>query len=220
MVLGSLTGWLMVFVLIGRKEITTFFYIFMFLTVISLCLDSGVIPIGSDPYKYFVAVQAGLASALCVCLLINGLIGFQVYEDGTALSVWLLRVVSFVWFFIVGGVAVCTFNGYLGMGPQNTMLLFILLYIVNALWLAAYVCAQIFLVIGTLEDRWPMGDIAFGVFFFAIGQVLLNAFSTKICDQVVHYFDGLFAATICNLLGVMMVYKVWRNTGLENRSLT
>jgi hypothetical protein len=67
---------------------------------------------------------------------------------------------------------------------------------------------QIILVTRTLEDRWPLGDIAFGVFAFAIGQVILYAFSTQICNAVQHYLDGLFFATICNLLAVMMVYKV------------
>jgi hypothetical protein len=67
---------------------------------------------------------------------------------------------------------------------------------------------QIILVTRTLEDHWPLGDIAFGVFFFAIGQVILYAFSTQICNAVQHYLDGLFFATICNLLAVMMVYKV------------
>ena len=60
----------------------------------------------------------------------------------------------------------------------------------------------------TLQDRWPLGDISFGVFFFVLGQVILYAFSDKICDAVSHYVDGLFFATICNLLAIMMVYKV------------
>lgn len=180
----------------------------MLLTVISLCLDSGVVPIGSAPYAYFVAVQAGLSSALCTCLLINGFIGFQVYEDGTALSVWLLRLCSLVMFLVTGGVAICTFQGWAGLGPTNTTALFIVLYIINALFLFVYVACQVILVVGTLGDRWPMGDITFGVFFFVVGQVMLYVFSRKICDEVYHYLDGLFFASICNLLGVMMVYKV------------
>lgn len=204
------------FTAVGRKEITSFFYLFMLLTMVSLCLDCGVIPIGTAAYAYVVAVQAGLTSALCTCLLINGFIGYQVYEDGTPLSVWLLRIVSFVMFFITGGIAICTFQGYIGLSPTNTLPLFIVLYIVNALFIAIYVGAQIFLVLGTLEDRWPLGDIAFGAGFFVLGQVLLNAFSAKICDQVVHYFDGLFIGTICNLLGVMMVYKYWDSITRED----
>lgn len=193
---------------LGRKEITSFFYLFMLLTVISLCLDSGVVPIGSAPFAYFVAVQAGLTSALCTCLLINGFIGFQVYEDGTPLSVWLLRFSTILMFVVTGGVAICTFQSWIGLSPTKTMALFIVLYVVNALFLFVYVACQVILVMGTLEDRWPLGDIVFGVFFFVVGQVLLYAFSDKLCDKVYHYLDGLFFASICNLLGVMMVYKV------------
>lgn len=180
----------------------------MVLTVLSLCLDSGVIPIGSTAHRYFVAVQSGLISATCTCLLINGFIGFQVYEDGTTLSVWLLRSVSTLMFLITGGVALGTFNSWAGLSPSNTTALFVLLYIINALFLFIYVVCQVLLVVGTLEDRWPLGDIAFGVFFFIAGQVIMYAFGQKICDEVQHFFDGIFFASICNLLGVMMVYKV------------
>ena len=82
------------------------------------------------------------------------------------------------------------------------------LYLLNAIQLFIYVGMQILLVTRTLRDRWPLGDIAFGVFFFVVGQVILYAFSAKICTAVSHYLDGLFFATVCNLLGVMMVYKV------------
>ena len=194
----------------GRKEITSFFYLFMLLTVLSLCLDSGVIPIGSATHAYFVAAQAGLTSAMCTCLLINGFIGFQVYEDGTTLSVWLMRGCSLAMFLLTGAIAACTFNGYGGFAPAKTTALFVLLYVVNGLFLFIYVCCQILLVLGTLEDRWPLGDIAFGVFFFVLGQVLMYTFSARICEEVYHFFDGLFFASICNLLAVMMVYKVAR----------
>jgi Chitin synthase export chaperone len=180
----------------------------MALTFCSLCLDSGVIPPGSSPLPYFVAVQSGLTSALCVCLLINGFVGFQLYEDGTKLSVWLLRTVSFAFFIISGLVSLATFKDWAGLGPTHTVGLFVVLYIVSGLCLLVYVIMQVILVTRTLEDRWPLGDIAFGVFFFTIGQVILYAFSDQICNAVQHYLDGLFFATTCNLLAVMMIYKV------------
>lgn len=192
----------------GRKEITSFFYLFMLLTFLSLCLDSGVIPIGTTAYAYFVAVQCGLVGAVCTSLLVNGFIGYQVYEDGTKLSLWTLWGSCILMFFLNGFVAICTFLEVAGLSPTKTTALFVLLYVINGLFLAIYVCAQLFLVLGTLEDRWPIGDIAFGVIFFVAGQVMLYAFSRKICIEIKHYLDGMFFASICNLLGVMMVYKV------------
>jgi hypothetical protein len=192
----------------GRKEISMFFYLYMILTFISLCVDAGAVPPGSGPYPYFVAIQAGLASALVTCLLINGFVGFQIYEDGTPLSLWTLRISSTVAFAISFLISIATFEDWAGFGPTNTVGLFVVLYILNGLQLLVYVSLQTLLVVRTLQDRWPLGDIAFGVFFFVIGQVLLYAFSSKICDSASHYVDGLFLATTCNLLGVMMVYKV------------
>lgn len=188
----------------------------MLLTVVSLVLDAGVAAPGSAAYPYFAAAQNGLVSALCTCLLINGFVGFQLYEDGTTLSVWLLRLCSLAMFVIGGAVNLLTFKGWAGLSPQNPVGIFVVTYIVNAIFLFVYVVSQIILVVGTLEDRWPLGDIGFGIFFFVIGQVILYVFSDTICDNVQHYLDGLFFATICNLLGVMMVYKYWDSITRED----
>jgi len=204
------------FTAVGRKEIISFFYIYMLLSFISLVLDSGVIPPGSSAYPYFAAVQNGLTSALAVCLLINGFVGFQLYEDGTTLSVWLLRTVSFAMFIITFLVSLATFKGWAGLGSTNTVGLFVVLYLVSGVALLVYVVMQVILVVNTLQDRWPLGDIAFGAFFFVIGQVILYVFSNKICNAVQHYLDGLFFATICNLLAVMMVYKYWDSITRED----
>lgn len=181
-----------------------FFYLYMALTFTSLILDAGVIPAGNGAYPWFVAVQNGFASAMCMCLLINGFVGFQLYEDGTALSVWLLRILTTVMFVISGAVSLVTFK----VAGTNTVGMFVVLYIFNAIFIAVYVIMQILLVVNTLQDRWPLGDIGFGVFFLIIGQVILYVFSVRICEVASHYLDGLFFATTCNLLAVMMVYKV------------
>lgn len=180
----------------------------MLLTVCSLLLDCGVVPPGSGAYPYFVAVQAGLSSSTCICLMINGFVGFQLYEDGTTLSVWLLRICSITMFIISFAVSILTFKGVAGLGPTNTVGLFVVVYLFNALFLFVYVVMQVILVVGTLQERWPLAHIFFGVLFFVVGQVLLYTSSRQLCDAIQHYMDGLFFATVFNLLAVMMVYKV------------
>ena len=197
------------FTAVGRKEILTFFYIYLFLTCISLILDAGVIeatPTGAFPY--FVAIQNGLAGALCMSLLVNGFVGFQLYEDGTNLSVWLLRGTCLGMFIVEFAVSLLTFKGWGGAGPEKTTVLFAVLYVIPALFLFVYLVMQVFLVINTLQDRWPLGDLVFGTLFFVAGQVLLYALGTSICEGTSHYLDSIFFATVCNLLAVMMVYKV------------
>jgi len=197
------------FTAVGRKEILTFFYIYLLLTCISLVLDAGVIPaIDSGAFPYFVAIQNGLTGALCMSLMVNGFVGFQLYEDGTTLSVWMLRATCLGMFIVEFAVSLLTFKGWAGIGPENTTILFVVLYIIPALFLLVYVVMQFFLVVNTLQDRWPLGDLAFGVFFIVVGQVILYALGTTICEETSHYLDAVFFATICNLLAVMMVYKV------------
>lgn len=192
----------------GRKEIITFFYLYFLLTIISLILDTGVAPPGSSAYPYFVAIQNGLASATCISLMINGFVGFQLFEDGTPLSVWLLRSCSAIMFAITFLVSLATFKSWGALGPTNTTGLFVVLYILSAIFLFIYLVMQVLLVLGTLQDRWPLGGIILGLAFFIVGQILLYQFGTDICEGCSHYVDGVCFATACNLFAVMMVYKV------------
>lgn len=204
------------FTAVGRREIATFLYFYMILTIFSLILDAGVVPPASTPLPYFAAVQIGLAGATCLCLFMTGLLGFQMYEDGTAFSVWLLRISSIIWGTISFLIAILTFKGTGALSPTNTAGLFVVMYIINGILLAVYVVMQLLLVTRTLQDRWPLGDIFFGVLFFIIGQVILYALGKTICDTAQHYLDGLFFATITNLLAVMMVYKFWDSITTED----
>jgi len=140
--------------------------------------------------------------------MINGFVGFQLYEDGTTLSVWLLRICSVTMFLISFAVSLLTFKSWAGLNPENTVGLFVVVYVFSALFLFIYVIMQILLVLGTLQERWPLWNIGVGVFALVIGQVLLYVLSDTLCKGVAHYMDGLFFATLLNLLAVMMVYKV------------
>jgi hypothetical protein len=140
--------------------------------------------------------------------MINGFVGFQLYEDGTTLSVWLLRVCSIVMFLIGFAVSLLTFKSWGGLGPENTIGIFVVVYIFSALFVAVYIVMQLILVVGTLQERWPLLHIFFGVLAFVMGQVVLYQFSHAICDTAEHYLDALFFSTLANLLAVMMVYKV------------
>lgn len=67
-----------------------------------------------------------------------------------------------------------------------------------------------------MDDRWPIGDILFGIAFFTVAQLVLFAFSNMICDAIKHYIDGLFFFQLCMLLSVMMVYKYWDSITKED----
>ncbi|KAG0212732.1 Chitin synthase, class 7 [Mortierella sp. GBA30] len=201
---------------VGRKEIIMFFYLYMLVTIMDLLLTSGIIPTSSDVYQYFTGVHLGLISATFWCLLLNGFVGFQFAEDGTPLSLWSIRISSFAVFGAVTFLAIATFKGTGPFDPLKPVALWIVFFIFNGAALLIYVILQIVLVVNTLDDRWPLGDIVFGIAFFAAGQVILYAFSLDICNFAKHYIDGLFFGTICTLLSVMMVYKYWDSITKED----
>ncbi|KAL1916032.1 uncharacterized protein VTP21DRAFT_6036 [Calcarisporiella thermophila] len=201
---------------VGRKEIVMFFYLYMVTSFLEMLLVSGIIPTASNVYPYFTAVHIGLITTTFWLLMLNGFVGFQFAEDGTPASLWSLRLTSLFIFCVTTFIAIATFNRIGPFNPTTPTILWLIFFPLNALLVLIYVVSQVVLVVNTLDDRWPLGDISFGVVFFVIGQVTLFAFSVRICDVAKHYIDGFFFGTICNLLAVMMVYKYWDSITKED----
>ncbi|CAO3612148.1 unnamed protein product [Mucor hiemalis] len=201
---------------VGRQEIVMFFYLYMLTTLLDMLLVTGIIPTSSSAYPWFTAIHIGLICSTYWCLLLNGFVGFQFAEDGTPLSLWSIRISSFVWFLVTGFLAIGTFKGVAGLSYQNQAALWVFYIVLNYFMFFIYIVSQIILVINTLDDRWPLGDILFAAAFFTIGQVLMYVFSVFICDNTKHYVDGMFFGAICQLLTVMMIYKYWDSITKED----
>ncbi|KGG51740.1 hypothetical protein DI09_28p210 [Mitosporidium daphniae] len=113
-------------------------------------------------------------------------------------------------------VAFGTFTNSFGLSQRFSLLLFIIFFIFNLACLLIYVIIQIVLVLRTMDDRWPLGDIFFGILFFLLAQAIFWFLSPLICKLSVHYMDGLFFANTLILLSVMMVYKYWDSITKED----
>lgn len=195
---------------IGRTEMLTFYYLIIALLVSTLVVDCGVSPPSSLSYAYFVSVQLGLASASCICLLYNGFLCFQFWEDGTKFSMWLLRIISGSWFIVNFIISLITFKSWnTSLNPNATLALFIVTYVINALILFIYLVSQIILVIFALHNLWLIGALFLAVFFFVAGQICCYVIPLTICNGTHHYIDGLFFASLGNVFTIMMIYKFW-----------
>ncbi|KAJ2787166.1 Chitin synthase, class 7 [Coemansia interrupta] len=201
---------------VGRKEMVMFFYLYFILTVLDFLTISGIIPISSVVYPYFVAAYLGSTSALCWCLMLNGFIGYQWTEDGTALTLWTFRLTSLLIFGLMFFISIATFKEVGAFSKSHPIGLFIMYFIFNPFCLFVYVVLQIILVVNTLDEYWPLGNISFALVFFIIGQVIQIFLSDKICTAIKHYVDGVFFGTICTLLSVMMIYKYWDSITKED----
>jgi hypothetical protein len=159
--------------------------------------------------------MAVITSAIAV-LFMNGFVGFQWVEDGTWISVWIFRILALIVFGAMYFIALATFKGIAGMSPSNSMVLYIIFLIFNPAMILLYFVLQLVLVIFSLEDRWPIGDLLFGAFFFVSGIAVLLVFSNQLCHLASHYIDGMFLGSLFILLAVMMVYKYWDSITAED----
>ena len=194
---------------VGRKEILTFFYLYLVVELLAIFLDTQIIPTANNAYPWIAAIYTGLVAATYCCLLLNGFIGFQFAEDGTPLSIWGLRGACLAMWALTFFITICTFQDVAGFSSSQPIGLWVMHFIWPAVCVVTYVVAQLVLVVRTLQDRWPLGDIVLGAAAFVVAQVILFAFGNTICTAVNHYIDGLFFYSLCILLGVMMVYKYW-----------
>ncbi|CDH50472.1 chitin synthase export chaperone [Lichtheimia corymbifera JMRC:FSU:9682] len=201
---------------VGRKEIVMFFYMYLLTLILEMLLLTGIIPISSPVYQWFTAIQLGLITSSWWCLMLNGFVGFQFAEDGTPMSLWSIRLSSLIIFLITGFIAIATFVELGPFSHRSPGALWVFYIIINGVFFITYVISQIVLVLRSLDDRWPLGDILFGFLFFIFGQVLMYIFSVAICDNTKHYIDGAFFNTICTLLAVMMIYKYWDSITKED----
>lgn len=201
---------------VGRKEIVIFFYTYLVDIVLEMLLLSGAIPASSSIYPYITAIYVGMYVATIVILLLNGFVGFQWAEDGTPTSLWIIRISGLLTFAITFFVSLATFLPFAGFNNENPILLFIILYVFCPTFLLIYFVLQIILVLKTLDDRWPLGDICFAAIFFIIGFIAKYILSEVICNIGDHYLDGMFCGVVCTLLSVMMVYKYWDSITKED----
>lgn len=119
-------------------------------------------------------------------------------------------------FFVTFFINIATFLEIAGFTATFTLPLFVIHYVFGIAMILIYVILQIVLVVNTLDDRWPLGDILFGLSFFIIAKLFELVFSTQICNAATHYIDGMFFGTTFTLLSVMMVYKYWDSITRED----
>ncbi|KAI8822370.1 chitin synthase III catalytic subunit [Fimicolochytrium jonesii] len=201
---------------VGRKEIVMFFYMYFLTIILEFLVVSGIIQTAHASYPYFAAAHIAMIITTLWCLLLNGFVGFQWAEDGTPLSLWSIRISSLVIWGLSFFINIATFTKMPGFSKTDPTALFVFYFVFSVAFILIYVVLQIVLVVNTLDDRWPLGDILVGFAFFVVGRIFEFVLSTKICDMAKHYVDGMFFGTICSLLAVMMVYKYWDSITKED----
>jgi hypothetical protein len=163
--------------------------------------------------------------------MLNGAVGYQLLDDGTAVSIGLLLISSVMVFVGTGYIALDTGFGWTGywddtLGtPNQAYALYTLYQLVPLIFLVIFFLLEAFLVLRVLGERKPMRKYSRPMCFkqansssvyllgaailFAIGQVFQYVISVHICEGTDGKINGGLFESLFTLLAVVMVWVFW-----------
>ncbi|KAI4208123.1 MAG: hypothetical protein LQ348_000323 [Seirophora lacunosa] len=181
----------------------------------------------------FTAVHLGAIVATLWVLMLNGIVGFQLLDDGTPLSLGLIMLSAAALFIGTGYIALDTAFTYSGRfesslsGDHRNIGLYVLYQLAPLVFLAAFFVLETVLVLKVLGEKKPMrklhtelhggldADGSCTVYLigaallFALGQIFQYVVSTHICQGTNGAINGALFQTLFTLLAVVMTWVFW-----------
>ena len=148
-------------------------------------------------------------------LMLNALVGYQLLDDGTPISLGLMVGSALVIFIGTGYIALDTGYSWTGhfdsslTGQNKNIGLYVLYQLAPLIFLFAFFVLETVLVIRVLGERKPMIYLIGAALLFAIGQIFNYVVSIHICNGTNGKIDGSMFETLFTLLAVVMVWVFW-----------
>lgn len=207
---------------VGRREMQLFLLGYI---IIEIC---EIFTVGEFPLKptvriAFTGIHIGMIIATTWVLMLNAIVGYQVLDDGTPLSLGLMVVSAAVLLIGTGYIALDTgfnwtgqFQESYGLGPNGqfngtnrNIALYVLYQIAPLIFLVAFFVLEAILVLRILGEVRPMAYLTTAAVLFALGQIFNYTISPYICNGTVGKIDGSLFETLFTLLSVVMVWIFW-----------
>ncbi|KAI4211955.1 MAG: hypothetical protein LQ351_005295 [Letrouitia transgressa] len=147
--------------------------------------------------------------------MLNGIVGFQLLDDGTPLSLGLILFSAVALFVGTGYIALDTAFSYSGhfdgsrTGENRNIGLYVLYQLAPLVFLAAFFILETVLVLRVLGEKKPMIYLGAAALLFAIGQIFQYVISTHICSGTNGKINGAFFETLFTLFAVIMTWVFW-----------
>lgn len=215
------------FAAVGRKEMNILFFWYMLILVVQIVTTADFLPRPSVVLSYLSAIQIGLIVAFFWTLFINGLVGYQLMEDGTAYTTYSTLISGILVAAGASYIAIDTAYGYskfFGDGVLNnstgsflpyneTSTKSIPLFVLYIVWpivaSGLYFVLQLTLVMKDLGQRKPLIWLTLTAVLFAGSQVLRIAVSNLICTAANNLIDGSFLSTFVSFLAIVVLFVYW-----------
>ncbi|KAH7412183.1 chitin synthase III catalytic subunit [Phaeosphaeria sp. MPI-PUGE-AT-0046c] len=199
---------------VGRREMQLFLLGYI---IISICeiFTIGGFPLDSTVRLAFVAIHIAAITATSWILMLNGAVGYQLLDDGTAVSIGLLLLSSLLIFIGTGYIALDTGFSWTGYWddtlntPNQAYALYTLYQLVPLVFIVIFFLLEAFLVLRILGERKPMLYLLSAALLFAVGQIFQYVASPHICNGTSGKINGGLFESLFTLLAVVMVWVFW-----------
>lgn len=148
-------------------------------------------------------------------LMLNAVVGYQILDDGTPLSLGLIIASALVFFIGTGYIALdtgyswtSTFTSSL-QPPNRNIGLYVLYQLAPLIFLVVFFVLESILVLRVLGEYKPMYSLVAAALLFAIGQIFEYVISVHICNGTNGKINGAMFETLFTLLSVVMIWYFW-----------
>lgn len=148
-------------------------------------------------------------------LLLNAVVGFQIIDDGTPLSLALMVSSAAVLLIGTGYIALDTglrWTEYWDSSyesPNRHIALYVLYQLAPLVFIVFFWVLEAILVLRILGERAPMLYITGAAVLFAGGQIINYVASPHICSGTDGKIDGALFQTLLTLASVVLIWIFW-----------
>ncbi|OAL64961.1 hypothetical protein A7C99_3440 [Trichophyton rubrum] len=170
---------------------------------------------GCSRTKGFSAAHVAAICATAWLLLLNAIVGYQLIDDGTAVSLGLLVTSALILFVGTGYIALDTAFAWTDRfqsshrTPNQNIGLYILYLLFPLICIVGFFLLETFLVVKVLKEKRPMLYLSIAGLLFALSQIFQFVISTHLCNATDGKINGAFFETLFNLGAVNMVWVFW-----------
>ncbi|CZR53805.1 related to export control protein CHS7 [Phialocephala subalpina] len=199
---------------VGRREMQVFLVGYILIEICEI-FTVGKFPLSNTVRIAFTGIHLGFIVATLWILLLNAVVGYQLLDDGTPISVGLMVGSAVAIFIGTGYITLDTGYSWTGKfdsslsGNNRNIALYVLYQLAPLVFLFAFFVLETALVIRVLGERKPMIYLASAALLFAIGQIFNYVVSVHICHGTSGKIDGALFETLFTLLSVVMIWVFW-----------
>ncbi|KAH8820469.1 chitin synthase III catalytic subunit [Xylogone sp. PMI_703] len=199
---------------VGRREMQVFLIGYIIIEICEI-FTVGLFPLSETVRVAFTGIHLGMIIATLWILLLNAVVGYQLLDDGTPMSLGLLVGSAFVLFIGTGYIALDTGYSWTGhfdssySGNNRNIALYVLYQLAPLVFLVVFFLLEAVLVIRVLGERKPLLYLSAAALLFAIGQIFNYIVSVHICNGTNGKINGALFETLFTLLSVVMVWTFW-----------